>query len=56
MRYQEYHRTKEGVTVTRSLMRGGGNRQGGLGTTAVYVESTSQVKALGRKLETKSLK
>ena len=55
-RYQEYHRTKESVTVTRSLRRSGGSRQDRFGTTVVYEEPKSQVRALGRKLKTKSLK
>ncbi|KAL5550202.1 hypothetical protein UlMin_000378 [Ulmus minor] len=38
-RSHEYHSTKDSVTVTSSLRRGGGNRQDGLSTMAVYVES-----------------
>ena len=36
---QEHYRTKESVTVTKSLSRRGGSRPDRLGTTAVYVES-----------------
>ena len=43
--------TKEDVTVTESLWRGGGCRQDGLGTTAV-LEPKSQVRALGWEEET----
>ena len=43
--------TKEDVTVTGSLWRGGGCRQDGLGTTAV-LEPKSQVRALGWEEET----
>jgi len=41
--------------MTKSIRRGGGSRQDGLDITAVYEESKSQVRALGRKLETKSV-
>ena len=42
--------------MIESLRRVGDGRENMLGTTAVYVESKSQVRALGRKLETKGLK
>ena len=45
-RVQNDYGAKEDVTVTRSLRRGGGCRQDGLGTSAV-LEPKSQVKALG---------
>ena len=43
--------TKEDVTMTRSLWRGGGYRQDGLGTTTV-LEPKCQVRALGWEEET----
>ena len=47
--------TKEDVTVTESLWRGGGYKQDGLGTSAV-LEPKSQVRALGLEEEIQSLK
>jgi len=47
--------TKEEVTMIRSLWRGSGCRQDGLGTTAV-LEPKSQVRSLEWEEETWSLK
>ena len=42
--------------MTGSLRYSGDSKQNKLGTMTVYVESKSQVRALGRKSEMKSLK